>query len=400
MIVCIAGKHSIAVNAAIYVKTHHPEWELVILPNLSEPGYDTWQPSLKKWALNANVALMQLEGLYQMEDFVFISLEYDRLIAPDRFRTMSLFNVHFSLLPAYKGAYTSIWPILDGRDHTGVTLHEIDAGIDTGSIIDQVRIPICAEDNSSQVFAKYLKFGYELFTKWISRLVTGDYAASPQPAGGSTFHSRQSLNFTDLRVDLKQTASTIHDQVRAFAFREYQLPDVHGFPICRSEILPNRSKLKPGTLIREDECAICVASVDYDIRLHKDQFSLLLAACGSSTAQAVNNCARRVETLEGRSPKGWTPLIVAAYHGHTEAVECLLDLGVNMNNPNFKGTTPLMFAMTPAAEQDSWDCLRILIANGADINARDIAARTALGYALERQWNEVATFLKANGAKE
>jgi methionyl-tRNA formyltransferase len=150
----------------------------------------------------------------------------------------------------------------------------------------------------------------------------------------------------------------------------------------------------------ENECTICVAGVDYDVRLHKDQFDLLLAACRSGTAQAINNCARRVETLEGRSPEGWTPLIVAAYHGNTGAVKCLLNLGVNVNNPNFKGTTPLMYAMTPAAEKDSWDCLRLLVASGADLNRRDIATRTALNYAMERQWNEVATFLMANGSKE
>src|ERR1035437_6481454 len=108
MTVCIAGKSSIAISAGAYVQRHHPEWKLLILPNRSDLGYDTWQPSLKKWALNSTVPLVHLEDLYQMENLVFVSLEYDRLIAPDRFRTKSLFNVHFSLLPAYKGAYTSL----------------------------------------------------------------------------------------------------------------------------------------------------------------------------------------------------------------------------------------------------------------------------------------------------
>lgn len=233
MILCIAGKNSIAVNAASYVRTHHQDWKLLILPNLGDPGYDTWQPSLKRWALDSKVPVVQLEELYQIKDLAFVSLEYDRLIAPDRFRSKLLFNIHFSLLPAYKGAYTSIWPILDGRDQTGVTLHVIDAGIDTGEIVDQTKIQIGLEDNSSQLYAKYLRFGLELFTRWISRLVTGEFITRPQPAGGSTFHSRRSLDFNNLHVELKQTASTIHNQIRAFAFHEYQLPNLYGFRICR-----------------------------------------------------------------------------------------------------------------------------------------------------------------------
>ena len=399
MVVCIAGKNSIAVNAAAYVQRHHPEWQLRILANRTDKGFDTCQPSIKKWALNSSAKLVLLEDLYQLQDLVFVSLEYDRLIAPETFKTKRLFNIHFSLLPAYKGAYTSIWPILDGRDHTGVTLHEIDRGIDTGDIISQVRIPILPEDNSGHVYARYLEVGFDLFAKWIPRLVSGEYEAAPQVGEGSSFHSRNSIDFTALRIDLKQTASYIHDQVRAFAFREYQLPVVHGFPVCYSESLRTRSKVMPGTIIADDDDTLSVASIDFDVRIYKDQFTSLLAACRNGSAKKVRGYVGKVENLEARSPEGWTPLIVAAFHGNVEVVKCLLDLHVDVNQPNYRGTPPLMYAMTPA-QAGNLECLRLLLERGANLNARDMAGRTAFSYAHERGWTEVTTLLKVNGAAE
>jgi methionyl-tRNA formyltransferase len=335
-----------------------------------------------------------------LEDLIFVSLEYDRLILPDLFRSESLFNIHFSLLPAYKGAYTSMWPILDGKDHTGVTLHRIDAGIDTGDIIDQTVIPISPDENSSQVYRKYLESGLTLFAKWISKLVSGTFESTPQPAAGSTFHSRTSIDFDRLEVDLKQTAASIHNQIRAFSFREYQLPVVNCFRISQSEILPSKSGAKPGTVIEEDETSLTIATIDFDVCLRKDPFALLLAACQSGGEQAVSDLARRVDSLEERSPEGWTPLIVAAFHGNFRAVESLLGLGASINNPNYKGTSPLMYAMSPAAENGNFDCLHLLIGSGADLNACDNTGQSALDYAISRKWDEVAAILIENGARE
>ena len=93
-------------------------------------------------ALDNNIEVVTLQTLYEINDLLFISLEYDEIIKPEMFETNELFNIHFSLLPAYKGVYTSIFPILNGEQYTGVTLHKIDSGIDTGAIVDQMKIEI------------------------------------------------------------------------------------------------------------------------------------------------------------------------------------------------------------------------------------------------------------------
>ena len=57
------------------------------------------------------------------------------IIKTKNFKSNKLFNLHFSLLPSYKGMHTSAFPILNGEKYSGVTIHKIDNGIDTGDII-------------------------------------------------------------------------------------------------------------------------------------------------------------------------------------------------------------------------------------------------------------------------
>ncbi|PJF32865.1 MAG: hypothetical protein CUN57_03670, partial [Phototrophicales bacterium] len=106
-------------------------------------------------------------------DLILFSLEYSRLIDVSMFRDRRLFNIHFSLLPAYRGAYTSIWPILNGEEFSGVTLHEIDHGIDTGRIIYQRRFPIPSTFSARDLYFKYMAAGTELFRDHAIDIIKG-----------------------------------------------------------------------------------------------------------------------------------------------------------------------------------------------------------------------------------
>lgn len=399
MLICIAGKHSCAVEAARHVKERHFDHELCVLPNRNDDGYDNWQPSLRAWARRAHVPETTLEDLYLRKDLVFISIEYDRIITPQRFASQALYNCHFSLLPEYKGAYCSIWPILDGKNKAGITLHRIDPGIDTGDIIAQVEFPIGRDYTSRDVYQEFLDASIESFPLWLPGLLDGTAKARPQPAEGSTFRSRKSIDYSNLSIELKQTAENIRNQIRAFAFPEYQMATVLGRPIRRVDILGQRSFERPGTLLSEDREAMTMATIDFDVRLIKDEFSLLLAACRNGCDENLEFYIGRVSSLERRSREGWTPLIVAAYHGHSTVMKRLLQAGASPRTPNYKGTTPLMYAMTPAAERGILEPLRVLIEAGADLAAQDTNGRNALSYASERGWSAVCDLLETSGLK-
>ena len=114
MLVCIAGKNNIGVEVLEYLYEHcHDRYDLCVVCNKTETGENGWQRSLRLRAGQLGIRECALADLYEVEDLMFLSTEFDRLIKTGLFRTQRLYNIHFSLLPAYKGMYTSAEPILN-----------------------------------------------------------------------------------------------------------------------------------------------------------------------------------------------------------------------------------------------------------------------------------------------
>lgn len=268
MIICVAGKNEIAVKALEYLLHHHPDKRVVSLTNKNDQGVDAWQPSYRKYALEHCVEILSLDDLYGISDLLFISLEYDRMINTKKFSTRRLYNIHFSLLPKYKGMYTSAWPILNGDSESGVTLHEIDDGIDTGNIIDQISFPIKCDETARDLYFNYLKYAYVVFSRNIESLISGVTVSKLQPNINSSYYSKSSIDYKNLKIDLNKTAFEIHNQLRAFTFKEFQLPQVYGKTIVKSVILAAKCGCKPGTVISESSDCIKLATVDYDLCLY------------------------------------------------------------------------------------------------------------------------------------
>ena len=264
--ICIAGKNQIAINAISHlIKCGHRE--LCVIVNSTDLGYDTWQPSLKKFAVENGIPEVDLESIYSIENLIFISLEFDKLINPSKFKTKNLFNFHFSYLPSYKGAYTSIWPILNNEKFSGVTLHKIDHGIDTGNIIEIEKFEIDIDMTSRDLYFKYMLVGSELFIKKIQSILKNNYKQFEQGIVKSSFYSRSSINFKDLRLDFKNTSLNIHNYIRAFTFKEYQILNFEDKCIIKSQIIHERSLGKPGEMISKEKNYFDVNTIDYNIRI-------------------------------------------------------------------------------------------------------------------------------------
>ena len=298
--------------------------------NQTDNGVDGWQRSLRYFAIKNNVKVIELQQAYALSD-VFISLEFDKIIKPELFRKSSAFNIHFSDLPKYKGMYTSVHPILNGEKFGGVTLHEIDFGIDTGDICDQIIFPIDATYRSRDLYREYTHSSYNLFVRNIEPILEGSLARSPQEWLTSSYYSKSSINFKTAELVLNQTAANIIRQVYAYSFREYQLPKIFNKRIVEAIVLDSKSRKAPGTVLREEGKSFVVSTIDYDLELYFDGIDLLhrFSNCDEREASSL---LKNLAGVNDRDNKGWSPLIAAVYNGNYRLVRFLLERGALIND--------------------------------------------------------------------
>lgn len=272
MVLCVAGKNNIAVDVAEYLyRLRLEESQLCVVCNQGDSGTDTWQKSLRGWAREHSVRDVELESLYELDDLIFLSLQFDRIIKPDKFRSKRLYNIHFSLLPKYKGCHTAVLPILQGEKYVGVTLHMIDHGIDTGDIIAQKKFLLKDKYTSEDLYLEYIHYGTQLAIQNIDNILEGNVVSYPQESRNSTYYPKEYIDYKNPCIRLKDTAEGVLRQIRAFSFPQYQLPVVNGNIISRGEITGNRSTMKAGTIIQETFSEILLATVDYDVILYKNK---------------------------------------------------------------------------------------------------------------------------------
>lgn len=268
----VAGKTTMAIAGALAVRAEADsrgfDAPILLVPNATDDGTDGWQPSLRRFASTTpGFELAGLEEVYALPHLYFFSLEFDRLVRTERTLSENLFNIHFSLLPAYKGMSTSIWPILEGRTESGVTLHRILSGIDTGPIISQVSFAIEPQDTGRDLYLKYIEHGTKLFGSMAGRLLDGDFEAEPQPAQGSSYFSKSDLDYSAPITSFAKTAFELHNRIRAFTFPEYQLVRVDGLDVTASTITETLSSARPGTVVERGPGRRRISTVDYELVL-------------------------------------------------------------------------------------------------------------------------------------
>ena len=266
-LLCIAGKNRIAADVLEHLANESNR--LVALPIESDSGKDTWQPSFRKKASELDVRIVSLDSCKSADDLIFLSLEYDKLIRPNEFASQKLYNLHFSLLPAYKGCFTSIWPIVNGEEKSGVTLHVVNQGIDTGSIVEQVEIPIRSTTTARELYDLYQDFGTRLIINSVATLLSGEFESSHQKPTGSSYFSRSSLSNLDFEINTRQTAFQISCFVRGVFFPEFQTATFKGQSLKSAKVSREASIEPPGTVIFEDSNVFCLSTIDYDIVLEK-----------------------------------------------------------------------------------------------------------------------------------
>jgi methionyl-tRNA formyltransferase len=126
-------------------------------------------------------------------------------------------NLHASLLPRHRGPAPIEWAILAGDAETGVTVMQMDQGVDTGPILTQARTPIAAGETATSLESRLADEGARLMVATIGGLQRGDLKPAPQPSEGATHAPR--LRSEDGKLKPEMSALEIDRRVRALGER-------------------------------------------------------------------------------------------------------------------------------------------------------------------------------------
>jgi len=395
-LICLAGKSNIGCDALRYLVRRFGPDRLVIIPNADDPGFATWQQSIRSTADRLGVREVALGDVYPVENLLLLSLEFDKLLRPARFASRRLFNIHFSYLPKYKGMYTSIWPILNDESGSGVTLHHIDRGIDTGDVVAQKAFALTSDNTSRELYFKYSQAAYEILLENFEDLLHDRQFARPQSATGSTYYSRGSIDFSKPKVvDFRSTAHQVRNYVRAFAFPEYQLPVAFGCPVYRAELTERLSQGPAGTVVQADEQSFVVNTIDYDVRVLKDHSRALFEAVEAGDSPEAQRLASLTHNINVSNRNGWSALMIASWQHHIEIAHTLVEQGADVNQANLNGTSVLMYAKDGAVRSGDTSLLEYLVARGADASWTDVSGRTVSDYCRASNQVELAEYFDA-----
>lgn len=383
--ICIAGKNNIAVQVSEILKIEFPGIRLTGCCNKNDDGQNHFHRSFKSYCNTNQIEIFELEDLYLIEDLIFLSLEFDRIIKPELFKTKQLYNIHFSLLPEYKGMYTSALPILHAKEYSGVSFHRIDAGIDTGDVIDQTRFDINDEMTSEILYNKYTEYGIETIRRNLTDIVNDNCRSIPQSNNKSTYFSKSSIDYSNIQIDLNKTAFEIKKQINAFVFPYYQMPKIFGHQVYRVQILNKRSERKPGSIITEDYFSFVISTIDFDIRIFKYHISDLIEMAKKGDLNQLNSFIENGYDIRQRTAEGWDIAIIAAYNGQNNFLDFLIEnLKWDVNSKNRNGTTLAMYVMTRAAGNSQTEYLKkFLSKDGIDLNLKDYFNKTIFEYSIE-----------------
>lgn len=391
----IAGKNDIACDSLQYLVStlKYPREHLRVIPTKSDNGRHSWQRSLRFVAIQNGIPCVDLEDAYNDKDALIISLEFDKIVRVDRFKTKSLYNIHFSKLPAYRGVGMAVWPILNGEKETGVTLHKIDAGIDTGEIIAQRIFAVPLEWTARDLYQQFLNEALVLFKDNIEALIADKVSSVAQSREGASYYPRSALDYSNITLDFNRTAYQVHNQIRAFSFWEYQLPLIGGRPVLRSMITERRSSKKPGTIDNVGRYKAIVSTVDYDVVIEFSAYGDLWEWAAGGSPDKGSDIIQCVEDVDRQGANGWSAAMIAAYNVQRERLSLLLKSGAKVNQQNLRGTTLLMYAKSGALIKDDFGCVKMLVELGADVNHKDVAGKSVLDYLYDDGRNDVSSLI-------
>lgn len=128
---------------------------------------------------------------------------------------LGCFNVHASLLPRWRGAAPINRAVMAGDKETGVTIMQMDEGLDTGAMALAERVPIEADATAGDLHDVLARLGADLMARALAAAERGSLTLTPQPTEGVTYAEK--ISKSETRVDWSRPASEVHNHIRGLS---------------------------------------------------------------------------------------------------------------------------------------------------------------------------------------
>jgi methionyl-tRNA formyltransferase len=197
-------------------------------------------------------------------------------------------NIHASLLPRWRGAAPIHRALQAGDTETGVTIMQMDVGLDTGPMLLERVTPIDSTDTGSTLHDRLAQLGAEALIAALDGILDGSLTPRPQPEAGATYASK--LRKEEALIDWNKSTAEIDRQIRAFNPWPVAETRWNGQQLRIWQAGPSQVQRKagPGTVIDADASGIHVATGDGAIALTRIQ----LAGRRAVTAAEFRNAHR------------------------------------------------------------------------------------------------------------
>lgn len=207
----------------------------LVIGNMDDGGSDkSWHHSLIKIALTRGLTTIRnkrvsdsgvVRKIKDIKPEIIFCIGGMQIIPKEILDTpkMGCLNIHPALLPKYRGRYSTVHAIFNGEKYTGVTIHWMDEGIDSGPIIMQKKFKIDENDTGKTLYNKFTTIGKKLFIKFLDLWLSGQkIEAKPQDESRATYYPKGLPN--DGEIDWSWDGKKIRNFIRALTFEPFPPP--------------------------------------------------------------------------------------------------------------------------------------------------------------------------------
>ena len=255
---CESGKHEIL---AVVTQPDRPKGR----------GNKLLQTPVKEYALAQGLTVYQpqkvktpefVELLHELQPELIVVAAFGQFLSKEilELPKYGCINVHASLLPKYRGAAPIQYAIIKGEKESGVTIMQMDIGMDTGAMLDKVVVPIAENTTMGELHDALREQGAALQLEVIDKIAAGTAVAEPQDNEQATYATL--LDRSMEHIDWSKTAQEVHNLIRGFnpaPSTFTKLPNGKSLKIWGSKMTDKSSAAAAGTVIETGKHSFFVA---------------------------------------------------------------------------------------------------------------------------------------------